>query len=350
MIKIYKKDSKGKIRVYETYTNDDKLIQRTGLLNGNLVENKTICTPKNVGKSNETSGEKQAEIEMGSRIDKKLKSGYFLTVKEAEDEIVILPMLAKSYENHNHKIVYPCHAQPKLDGMRASINKDGIRSRKGISIKTMDHIYKELKEIVKHQNLILDGELYSHGLSFQDNMKLIKKYREGSSENVKYHVYDCMIDLPFRNRYLYLQNVASSLKHIEIVKTIVINSEKDLKEFHAKNLGDGYEGTMVRWSDEIYKMDSRSDKLLKYKDFLDDVFEVVNIVPSKRRPEQGIVVCKHNEYTFKATPKMSHEDREDLLNNKSKYIGEIAEVRYFELTDKGIPRFPICVGFRLDVK
>ena len=30
------------------------------------------------------------------------------------------------------------------------------------------------------------------------------------------------------------------------------------------------------------------------------------------------------------------------------HIGQTAEVRFFEYTDGGIPRFPVCVGFRLD--
>ena len=174
MREIYKKDSKGNIRVYKTYTQDDELIQETGILYGNLVKNSTICKPKNIGKSNEKNAREQAILEMYSRVDKKLRSGYFTTVEEAQNKNVILPMLAKSYEDHNHKIVYPCYAQPKLDGMRASVSKNEMLSRKGIGIKTMDHILNELKPVFINEtdDNILDGELYAHGLSFQDNMKV----------------------------------------------------------------------------------------------------------------------------------------------------------------------------------
>jgi hypothetical protein len=37
-----------------------------------------------------------------------------------------------------------------------------------------------------------------------------------------------------------------------------------------------------------------------------------------------------------------------MLAMKGEYIGQTAEVRFFEYTDGGIPRFPVCVGFRLD--
>ena len=43
-----------------------------------------------------------------------------------------------------------------------------------------------------------------------------------------------------------------------------------------------------------------------------------------------------------------HEAREEILRNKHMYIGQTAEVRFFEFTDGGLPRFPICYGFRFD--
>ena len=44
--------------------------------------------------------------------------------------------------------------------------------------------------------------------------------------------------------------------------------------------------------------------------------------------------------------KFSHEAREEILRNKHMYIGQMAEIRFFEFTDSGLPRFPICYGFR----
>jgi len=36
------------------------------------------------------------------------------------------------------------------------------------------------------------------------------------------------------------------------------------------------------------------------------------------------------------------------LTNKEKYIGKLANIRYFELTDDGIPRFPVMIGIHED--
>jgi len=346
MQEVYKQDSKGKIRVYRTYTEGAELIQETGVLDGKMVENRVECKPKNVGKSNETTGEEQAIAEMNARLKKKLKEGYYEDLEKAKATKLLLPMLAKSYDKEAKKVIFPCYAQPKLDGMRALVDRNKMTSRKGVEIETMDHILTVTSSVA---DCILDGELYAHGLSFQENMKLIKKYRLGESEKVIYHVYDCVLpDVPFFERYKFLCDSVQGLSCINVVETTVINNEKELMEYHAENISKGYEGTMVRWGEDGYKIDGRSSNLLKYKDFKDEVFEVIDIVPSERRPEQGIVVLKSGVHTFKATPKMSNSEKEDLLNNKDNYIGEKAEIRFFELTDGGLPRFPVCVGFRLD--
>lgn len=46
--------------------------------------------------------------------------------------------------------------------------------------------------------------------------------------------------------------------------------------------------------------------------------------------------------------KFSHGEREKWLKFKKDYIGKTAEIRFFEYSEDGIPRFPVCVGIRLD--
>ena len=347
---LYKKDSKGKIRVWSIYTRGADLIQKSGLLEGKLVENVKTCKSKNVGKSNSTTPEKQALLELESEYKSKLDGGYFETVEEAENNIVLLPMLAKSFNDHKHKIDWKnCFIQPKLDGQRclAQISSDGnvkLISRDGKLIENMDHIIKDLSTI--KQDVVLDGELYSYGLSFQENMKLIKKYRPGESENIKYHVYDLVSDKPFNKR-----TVRSYIKDLDTCKevsTYQIDKEEKIKEFHSKFLLDGYEGSIIRWGSSGYKIDGRSDNLLKYKDFQDIAATIIDVIPAEQRPEWGVPVLKYNGKTFNAGMKFSHEERKEWLTNKKDYIGKTAEIRFFEWTDDGLPRFPICVGIRLD--
>ena len=144
--------------------------------------------------------------------------------------------------------------------------------------------------------------------------------------------------------------VFSDLKYIEIVPTILIKDFEELKSLHAKALRMGYEGTIVRWGDAGYKSNSRSSNLLKYKDFQDLTCLIVDVIPSVKRPEQGQFICEFTEKNveFGCGMKFSHKEREEILTNATDYIGKTAEIRFFEYSEDGIPRFPVCVGIRLD--
>jgi len=341
-VELYKKDSKGKIRVTIFNTDKQYLHMHSGLLNGKLKETILECTPKNVGRSNETTAEQQAKIELQSRVKKKIDEGYFHNLKEAEESIVVLPMLAKTCKLLN--LQYPVIISPKLDGMRAMFNKGQFKSRKNKLIDTVGHIKLEQLE-----HWYLDGELYSHGDNFQTQMKLIKKYRKGETERIKFHIYDVYIPdskLSYVERHSLLLEVSGS--NFEVVPYEIVNNEQELKDAHSKYIRQGYEGSMIRINDIPYELNKRSNSLLKYKDFYDITALVIDVVPNKQSPTQGTVVCELNGNTFKCGMKMSHEDREELLQNKDKYIGLTAEVRFFEYSDTGVPRFPICHGFRLD--
>ena len=41
------------------------------------------------------------------------------------------------------------------------------------------------------------------------------------------------------------------------------------------------------------------------------------------------------------------EERQETYKNADKYIGEHLKVKFFELTDDNIPRFPVGLGIRL---
>lgn len=346
--KVYKKDSKGKIRILHVFTEGADLIQESGIVDGKLVQHRSTCKPKNVGKSNETTAEEQAKLEAASKIETKMSTGYFDTQEEAESEEVILPMLAKEYSKEAKKVVFPCYVQPKLDGMRALGKKTGvIISRKGKNIDTVSHIQDDLNMLPVID--FIDGELYAHGLSFQENMKIIKKYRPGETEKVTYHVYDMVLpNESFINRYITLKRMVANCRYIELVPTYEVHSEADIKKYHSHFLNEGYEGTIIRHSNAGYAIDKRDTQLLKYKDFIDIACKVIDIKPCDKRPEHGECVCEHNGHTFGTGMKFSHEERAEILANKRNYIGKTAEIRFFEYTDDGKPRFPVCVGFRED--
>lgn len=345
---IYKKDSKGKIRQVTISALGDVVTQQAGLVGGKLTVHQSVSKPKNVGRSNETTPQEQAILEAKAKIEKKLKEGYFETIEEAKTEKVILPMLAKEFGKEKHKIDWDnCWVQPKLDGMRClSFPGNKKMSRKNTPIDTMDHIVVNLPAEL---NCPVDGELYAHGETFQENMRLIKKYRPGKSEDVKYHIYDVVSELPFVDRIGLVMAIANENENVELVETFRIWNEEQMLSAHTDFIRQGYEGTIIRWGNDGYAVNKRSSSLLKYKVFLDEVYKLIDIEPADKNPEQGVAVCQMDTgQTFRANFAFSHAIREEMLRNKESYIGQMAEIRFFEFTDDGIPRFPVCHGFRLD--
>ena len=59
---LYKKDTKGRLRMLDISTDGASIVQVSGLLDGKATHNVSLCEGKNIGKSNETSPEQQAEI------------------------------------------------------------------------------------------------------------------------------------------------------------------------------------------------------------------------------------------------------------------------------------------------
>ena len=273
------------------------------------------------------------------------KIKYLLEILKPE---LILPQLAKDFKKEERKVRYPCFVQPKIDGMRCLKEGSKMISRKNKPIDTMQHIAQELSDV----SVILDGELYAEE-TFQRNMELIKKYRPGESETVKYHVYDLVdTELSFDKRYKKLQKLISDHQpqNIELVPTFEVNSKKELLEYHSRFLTEGYEGTMVRLNSGGYDINKRSSNLLKYKDFQDLACTIVGVEPSEKRPDQGSFICALEDgRTFGCGMRFSHEERKDVINNPQNYIGQIAEIRFFEYTDDQLPRFPVCIGIRLDL-
>ena len=192
---LYKKDYSNKIRIIKIWTENNKVIQEVGIKNGKMIRHEKTCKPRNINKSNA-----QAILEMESKVREKLQEDYFKTEEEAMNSQVILPMLAKKFEDEQKKIDWDnSYIQPKLDGQRclAICTKEGnvtLLSRDGVDIQkthgSMQHIINDLSLI--KEDVILDGELYCHSEedNFQEVMSAIKKYRPGISELVKYHVYD----------------------------------------------------------------------------------------------------------------------------------------------------------------
>jgi DNA ligase-1 len=87
----------------------------------------------------------------------------------------------------------------------------------------------------------------------------------------------------------------------------------------------------------------RSKSLLKNKIFIDSEFIIRDVEEGIGKLKGKVGVLKFDG--FNSAVNGTHEYLKELWDNRDKLIGKDATVKYFELTNDGIPRFPkvICI-------
>ena len=265
------------------------------------------------------------------------------------------PMLAYDYKKKSDKIIFPCFIQPKLDGVRALGIGNQLYSRNGNIFPTLEHIKKELEE--NNDNLILDGELYTDDINFEKIVGLVRKSTKTQEEEklslkIYFNVFD-IVDktLTFKERYSILKNFIekNSFKYIKLVKTEICNKKELIEKYLDNYINEGYEGIIIRNGNGKYEENIRSNNLLKLKRFIDEEFEIINYTTPSEGKEIGCVIweCKTKEgKKFSVRPEGNYNERKKLYKEGKKYIGKMLTVRYQELTNDKVPRFPVGVCIR----
>ena len=275
---------------------------------------------------------------------------------KGQDTSVPSVMLAHDYHKRGKDIQFPCFIQPKLDGTRCvGIPKKGLFSRNKKAYPHLEHIRRELDRLPP--NIVLDGELYSDELTFQEIVGLVKSetLKPGDAEKqlkIRLHVYDIICDLPFEARYVNLKLLFRRLgPHatgaMVLVPTERCADESAMKEKHAEYMSQGYEGIMLRNGTGMYR-GVRSTELQKYKEFMDSEYKVVGFQEGQGQEEGCVIwVCETDAgLRFSCRPRGTREERHQLFHNGSTHVGKMLTVRYQELTDDGLPRFPVGMGLR----
>lgn len=334
-----------------------------GQLDGKKVEEqRAVVEGKNVGRANETTPWEQAISEAQSTWNLKKDEGYRESPEDAD--IPIRPMLAREYKQYKHKIAMPCHVQPKLNGVRcmSGLNDGTVQmmSRNGKPILKFAHIRQEITAVLKKtgiKDLYLDGEIYKHGLSLQNISGPARKEKDDLRKEdalMEYHIYDCFQpkkkDLSFEERNSFLEKLIgrSKLRYIKYVQTLQVKTEQEAMKYYEICLQKGFEGIMFRNSGAAYHVGFRSTDLQKFKPFKDAEFNIVGAHEGSGNDAGTVVwecVTKDNR-KFSVKPEGDRKTRNWYWKNREKYIGKKLTVRYQELSDDGIPIFPVGVVVR----
>lgn len=180
---LYALNKDGSFQEWKVFVDGSQVIVEFGKMGGKIQNKITQCEPKNVGRANETTAEEQAFAEAHSKWEKQVRLGYRESTSELETTDSLAPMLAQDAIKRSKDIIYPCYAQPKLDGLRCLVTFDDqgepvFNSRGNKTYPIQGKIVEEIKELRKPTGFdIFDGEVYLHGLSLQKIVSLAKKWR-----------------------------------------------------------------------------------------------------------------------------------------------------------------------------
>ena len=322
-----------------------------------------IKSGKNIGKSNETSKLQQAQITMNSLYNKQKDAGYVDDIEALKDQLVVLPMLADKWETKNHKISETFFVQPKLDGVRMLVGKYNgevvMLSRTGKYVKHLEHIRDEVKDLLNEGDF-LDGENYNDDIPFEEITGMCRTTLETSASNknltmIQFHVFDIFNihdrKVSFEKRFKLLKKLfeKSSFKFLKLVKTFQ-SDRNSLTKYHKSFTESGYEGTMIRDPSGVYSLSERSHHLLKMKDFHTDEYLIVGAEEATGRDKGTVIwICKMNDgKTFNVRPRGSQAERKKLFKDSQNIIKskKFLTVQYQNLTEGGIPRFPVGLSIR----
>ena len=369
--KLYSVDSKGKTRVVVFEVIKDTTIlnspiytikRASGLLDGKLTEQPEIIISSGKAKRSTTE---QMQLQLDSMIKEKKDKGY----KESTDELGETktdtsgkpkPMLAKDPKDKLDKIIAEktAYCSTKLDGVRMMVGSDKQTISRGggnynIPAKMIlnDPIFDDLH--TRYPDALLDGELYVHGLPLEQisgDCRLID-WNETRHSRLQFWVFDILIeDMIFEDRLKILKTFKSSDK-IKIVEHVKVGSKKEIMNLHDKWISEGFEGAIWRDANECYKIGGRGNMMLKIKLFQDSEFRVIGITRGLR-DEDMVFVCEmpDSDKTFEAKPVGTREQRLEYLNNfEEKYKNKMATVKFFHLSEKGVPVLPTFKNFRVDI-
>lgn len=349
--------SKG-IYTTRTGTFDGKKVVKEHKIKSNSrynIEERVETAIKKEIENKQNSGYKSVEQLQSVFGDKVYDSNFILQCLKSLNYVSNinfepLPMLANKVKSlkKNKSYIF----QPKLNGVRMLFSFKDLKgiSRGGYYYEIPKHLKDELIYIKDYlltekqkDNLFFDGELFIKDVPLQTISGLARRKKGvGSELKLEYWIYDSFDKSNIGKKQL--ERIKSirlnnKLQYVKVVKSIISNSDL-LKSFHSKAISEGFEGTIVRDAEGIYESSFRSDYLLKYKDFQEEEFEIIDVVydENEGEPRYCVYLVKdNNNRIFKVTPKLTLPEREKLYYDRKNYVGKMLTVVYFEKSVNGIP-------------
>ena len=282
------------------------------------------------------------------------------------------PMLAKEYDPA--KLVFPCYASPKLDGIRASVLGGKLLSR---SLKSIPN--RHVSAILSDKRFEgFDGELIVGDVTAPNVFSNTTSHVMSHDKvfDFTYYVFDLHDhDEGFDLRLDKLSKRACHSANIVLLEQNILYNLDDLDIYESLQIAEGYEGVILRKMDGLYKYGRSTVNeglLLKVKRFTDGEAVVIGFEEqmfngneakvnelgrTKRSSHQAgktgkgtlgalIVRDVKSGVEFNVGTGMDDAIRAHIWAHQELHLGLLIKYKSFEVGVKDKPRHPVFLGFR----
>jgi DNA ligase-1 len=297
------------------------------------------------------------------------------------------------------QVIFPCYVQPKIDGVRA-LNLNGT-----LTGRSLDPFkgFGITEYFSKPEFLGFDGEMILGDLS--NSTERLCSLTTGAMGRFKgvtempdlfWYLFDYItpetVSLPYRRRLDILIAHLERLGHprIRLIFTIAVRDEHELKREIAANADAGFEGTIIRNPQAIYKegrATKKNQELWRVKPWLDSEFLITGITEGESNQNeaktntlgrterssakagkvpngqvgslQGVllsdVICpiSRKKLFERGLPitvspgEMTIEEATHYFQNQQELIGHIGKFKHMGFGTKDLPRFPTFISKRM---
>lgn len=253
----------------------------------------------------------------------------------------------------------PYIVQPKYDGVRcravpiqtgAKGDEYLLLSSEEHPIFSVPHINWSLQQLKLTAEL--DGELYCHGMSFEEIFSITSRtVNEHYDYNkIQLHVFDIVNDSPQMRRLIALDNLRGLSEAIKVSPFWLCESLDEVTSIFERVVKMGYEGIIVRHKLTPYER-KRSTMIMKFKPKKEDTYEIVGVqeeISKDGIPKGSLGALRLQSgdgNVFSVGTGFTEELRQTLWSSKESIIGKVAKVKYQHLTSgRKVPRFPVFVS------
>lgn len=254
-------------------------------------------------------------------------------------------MLAKRFEAHRCK--FPCLVEPKIDGTRATFVNGQLLTRRGIPIRSCDHIIKELTE---NWYPWADGELVVPGLEFfSQSDGLIRSYTSCPHAVFNIFALGKTWEMVSARQKLARKTGDSCVRFIS---GQVVHSVDEIMQLDAQYRAEGYEGAMVKQihDGKLHYTPKRSYEWMKVKPQHDEEFTCVGLFEGegKYKGMLGAIAIEYKGQLNKVGTGFTDEERLNFWTDPDMIVGNQVTVEWMEETVDGNLRHSRFKGIRWD--